>query len=205
MQQLRRGNRNGAPAMTAGDARAASVLSRIAKRTEATRVVRWPGRDQDVLMRPVGNTGKQDALSRAFQRFQALKLDLENRLFWDDFQDECINQILFAACRDPEDVDVPFAATADELRDATMPNERAELFAIYQDFEAEVDPDPRRLGADEVAEIIDLVKKKDETRLRAFGSCRLVSFLLSTDELPPTSSPPKSGSTSSSSTTPPTE
>lgn len=97
--------------------------------------------------------------------------DLANR---QQLEDETLTQILFRALRQPEgDSDVPFHADADDCRACWTPDERSMLADAYNDFRASIDPDPRQMTNEMLAELKDLAKKKREETLVGFGARRL--------------------------------
>jgi hypothetical protein len=122
----------------------------------------------------------QECQAAAYVRFRELGIPVDV-ISLALFEDEVLVQILYRACRDPEDPDrLAFCADAADLRDHTTVDERAALFALYRDFCAEQDPDPGELTAELIQEIDEHIKKKDESRLRSYGSPVLVTYLLTT-------------------------
>jgi hypothetical protein len=150
----------------------------------------WPG-DSELKFKlaVLSCTEVGECRGAAFAHLKVdLKLDPNDVLNLDLYQDEVLTQILFRALRDFEDPSQPLAADAKDLRDFMTPDDRSALFDIYSDFRASVDPAPETMDADLYAAIIDAVKKKDMGSLLAFGGRKLAVFL-TTGESPPDSSP----------------
>lgn len=89
---------------------------------------------------------------------------------------------LAIAVRDPADPSRPLA-TLEEWCHADD-GQVGTVYARYLDMVAETDLFRGDLGAEERAEIAAAVKKKDATRLLAFGARRLTAFLLGLESPP---------------------
>ena len=162
----------------------ATAATRLALMRRGKREVRdatWPGTHLPVKLVVLSCSEVQECHAEAIARFERLRIPLDVYSV-QLFQDELLTQVLFRGCRDPEDIDQPFAESADDLRDNTTVDERAAVYDVYRDFQASVDPAPGEMDQELLETILDLVKKKDGARLKAIGLSGLVSFLLTTGD-----------------------
>lgn len=170
--------------------RAATRLALLAQARRPHRSAVMPGLEQKVELVVLTADECQEALAGAHRRFSKLGLDAAHLMNLEAFNDECANQCLARALRDPADLEKTIAEganddeRADDLRRALSLEERAALYDLYEDFRKDVDPQLAELSPELATEILDLVKKKDATRLRGFASRTLVSFMLSTASPP---------------------
>lgn len=152
----------------------------------------WPGEPE--LRFKMAVLSCSDIASARAAAFAYLKVDLglepDSTLNLDLYQDEVVTQILFRACRDPENPSEPFASDAADLRDSSTADERTALWDEYNDWRSSIDPAPDEIPPEVLAEMEDAVKKKDRGALLAFGGRRLSGLLLSlADRLYPSSTP----------------
>ncbi|MFA9269829.1 MAG: hypothetical protein ACEQSX_03610 [Baekduiaceae bacterium] len=166
------------------EARAVSRLEalRVGKRHYDDRV--WPGLDAPMKIRVLTCSEIQECHAHAVVRFADLNLPIDALTTVGLFEDECLSQILFRACRDPEDPEQPLARDAADLRDNTTIDQRAQVYAWYRDLQTMVDPDPNELTVEDTKAIIEAQKKRDENLLVGFGSRKLASFIASTAPQP---------------------
>lgn len=170
---------------------AASRLGKLRGGKRLYKDLKWPGEDDLTLkLRVLSCSELQECQSAAWYRFMCPRdqggLGLDPTLITNMqlFNDEVITQVLYIACRDPENVNLPLAGSVDEMRDESSIDERAAMFNAYLDWQAEIDPAPEQLSPELNREIVDLLKKKDRTALSALGGRTLVSYLLSLDSQP---------------------
>lgn len=170
---------------------AASRLGKLRGGKRLFKDLRWPGEDDLPLkMRVLSCSELQECQSAAWHRFMTPRdqggLGLDPTLITNMqiFNDEVVTQVLYLACRDPENTAASLAGSVDEMRDETSIDERAAMFNAYLDWQAEIDPAPEQLTPELNREIVELLKKKDRTALSALGGRTLVSFLLSMDSPP---------------------
>jgi len=150
------------------------------------RKVEWPGVGPCIL-RVLSRQEIQECKAAAHERFRTLKMPVDVTTFG-DFEEEVANQLLFRACRDPDRPDdLALATSADELREYTTVDEFAAVFTLYTDLQSEVDPSPTEITPELIGEIEQLIKKKDASRLNAYGSSMLVRCLISGEFQPSTS------------------
>ena len=182
----RPGDKNGAaqaPAAAGGPLSAARLQSKLAsmrRKSTEYRAATWPGLDLPLKLRLLSNADVQLCHAAALARFEAIGIPTDKMLSVDLFEDEVMLQVLHRACRDPEKPDeLTFADDADDLRENTTVDQRAEMFTLYRDFQADYDPRLDAMPAAVVEQIVEALKKKDQRLLRSFGARALSSFLLS--------------------------
>ncbi len=174
------------------EARALSRLGKLRLGTRAMKRITWPGLGTDCILRVLSREEVQECKADAHERFRKLNMPVDVTTY-SDFEEEVANQMLHRACRDVDHPDEQtFAVDADDLRAHTTVDEFAAVLALYRDFQAEHDPGPTEMTPELIREMADLVKKKDRSRLSAFGAPVLVNFLLSGDD--PLSSSPSGSS-----------
>jgi hypothetical protein len=161
------------------EARAVSRLAQMRRGKRELKDARWPGLDAPLKLRVLTTAEVQECHAAAHVRFDQLKMPLGTLLTAQPYEDELAIQLLHRACRNAEDAELPFAIDADDLRENSTVDERDIVVQMYQDLADEVNPAPDTMDAAELAVIEDAVKKKDRSRLLAFGSCALASYLLS--------------------------
>jgi hypothetical protein len=167
--------------------RVAGRLAALVKGRRPTQPARWPGINAECSMKILSSTEVLACYAAAYHYFRDV-LDVEvNAMTYSQFEEEILTQILFRACRDPQNADQTFATDVDDMRDHTTPDERAAVFTLYNDFRAEHDPDASEMTPALVRELDELVKKKDAATLRGFGSPVLVNYLLTTANRPSSS------------------
>lgn len=175
-----------APRTTAREARGLSRLAELRKGDPMTDA-HWPRPGQDIPMkvRSLSDTEVVECHARALAYFEEKAIDLERfgQLVVGAFEDEVTTQILFLACRDPEDTRNSIAEDVADLRDNTTPDERFYVVQLYRSHRAKVDPTLRQLTAEQMGEIVDAIKKLDARRLSAFASSVLASFMLTQGSL----------------------
>jgi hypothetical protein len=175
--------------MTPREAKAISRLASLRRGKKQVKRAAWPGRDDVFFDLAVLSCSEvQECHAEAVKRFAALKVPIDT-YFMSLFQDELMTQLLYRAMRDPDDEthERLFAEDVDDLRDNTEVDERAELFALYEDFRILVDPDfDKELSSSERGAILEALGKKDASALRAIGSAALASFMLTTVSPPST-------------------
>lgn len=170
--------------------RQAAATTRLALLRKGKRVVKdavWPGLDLACKLVVLSCSEVADCHAEAVGFFARKKIPLD-MFSVQLFQDEQMTQLLFRGVRDPEDVEKPFAESADDLRENLDVDQRAAMFDIYRDFQLSIDPSPDEMDQELLKEIIELLKKKDETGWRAFGPRTLWRCLL-TMANPPSTSP----------------
>lgn len=170
------------------EARAESRLAKLRRGKLEYKRARWPRSDDECLLRVLTCSEVQECQAHAFRRFKELDIPVVPATM-SLFEDECLTQVLFRGCRDPNDPErLTYAIDVDDMRDNTTVDERAAMYTVFRDLCEEQDPDPETVSPELLRQIEEAVKKKDAALLRGFGSSALVSFMLSTDS-PPSSSP----------------
>lgn len=182
-----------------------AMVARMERGRAQWRDVRWPGGKMMVRMRTLATGELQEAEAASYERFRDLKLEL-NGLTLDTLAAEKVTQILWRACMDPNrpvegraERWRPMYRTAAIMRDATKPDERALMWAEYEDLRIVVDPSPdTELDQETLADIDEALKKRSLPLLACIGSWRLASYLLITESRRSTSPMPRSSSSSDS-------
>ncbi len=186
-------------------------------RDEQVEQTTWPGTTKEICLQVLSKEGIQLAQSAAVKRFRELELPLpgEDLTFIEDFQEELCVQLLWRACRrawtDEKsgerrwDLRYPACPTAEELRSSTTVDQQLAMYAEYRDLEDRHNPDPDKMPAELLEQLVEAVKKKHETRLRSFGSSTLARFLLSGAVQLASSPDGSSSSGSSAPASPPSE
>lgn len=178
---------------TTPEARTQLLIERLGRGKQLYRDFIWPGGKLPCRLRMLSNSEVQLATAGAVKRWADLEVEL-SALIANDFANEVVTQRLWLGLEDPTrpiDGDrfgrcMRLFDTVDEFRDLTTEAERAAVFDEYVDLSEETDPAPGLLDEGTRKRIEEAVKKKDETRLRGFGSSTLRAFLLTT------ASPPES-------------
>lgn len=189
-----------------------AMVARLERGREIWRDYIWPGGSLVVRMRVLTTGELQEAEAAAFARMAKLGLEIQG-LTLDTLAAEKVTQVLMRACGDPAaPVEGrrgrwhPMFRTADVMRDATTSDERAAMWANYEELRVTVDPSPlTELDEDAVADIDEALKKRSLPLLASIGSWRLASYLLTTVYRPSSSPTHRSSSSSdseSSSSTP---
>lgn len=196
-----------APRMTAREARGLSRLAQLRKSDPMTEAY-WPRPGENIPMkiRSLSDTEVVECHARALAYFQEKAIDLERfgQLVVDAFEDEVTTQILYLACRDPEDTRNSIAEDVADLRDNTTPDERFFVVQLYRSHRASVDPTLRQLTEEQMGEIVDAIKKRDVRRLSGFASSVLANYMLTLANQPASSPTGKSDTSPSPSESPST-
>ncbi len=171
-------------------ARHAALLERMGRGRAHFRDVQWPGGAVTAIVRVRVPTAalRQAGHAAAHERFAALGLDPAAAINGEEFFHEVVTQFLARVLEDPARPIIgdplgrcePWFEDVDQARETFTHEERAELWRIAADLVRESDPDfPAETPAEEVAAILEALKKKDRARLKGFAINSLVSCMLS--------------------------
>lgn len=138
-----------------------SLLEKLKGGKRNTRKIKFPGTDQDMVLRVLSNAEIQEALFATENRFKAKKIKISSTTV-EAYEDENATQILFRALRDPQDPDRPFAENADELRKLLTRDEKDILVDAYNGLEKEVSPSVTKLSEKELEDLFEGLKKTPE-------------------------------------------
>lgn len=169
------------PAAPDDVAKATPHLSRLGQLRQGKRAlkrVRWPGEDLDLDLQVLSCGETQEAYAGALARFRSLEMSAEALPLLELFQEEVVVQLMWRACRDPEDAARAWFPSVDEMRSVTTVDERNAVWEAYCDHKEQIDPDARSLTAEDEAGILDAIKKKDASSLRGFGCSALANYML---------------------------
>lgn len=173
--------------------RGLQLLERLQRGRDNFEVVRWPGAapddpDAQLAIVPLSRDELQFAYAAALVRMEAVGIPVTG-LHAAEMHDETNTQILARALRVLGDngrpTDEPLFASADELRAAIIDQNTLDtLTDVFVALARSSDPKPQDLPDDIVAQLWDLVKKKDVRRLSATSSRTLASFIIGTASPP---------------------
>jgi len=143
-------------------AKSESRLARLKAGKRNTKVVAFPGSDDQVALRPLTLAERQAAVFAAEGVFQSagVKFDVATS---DAYADEVSTQVLALALRDPDDPDKSFASSADELRRNLSLDEKTALIELYNEFEEDCSPRLGEVTDEEFKSLLSEVKKSPES------------------------------------------
>lgn len=172
-----------------------NLLDRIKAGARNTRTIKFPGTDQDVVIRVLSKAQIQEARFAADETFS--KRGVEPGLMTaDEYEEERTNQMLYLALRDPADPAAPIASSAAAFKALVTLDEMDALAAAYRAFEHECSPDPEQLTAAELEALIEDLKKTPEQTAGSVSSITIARQLLASLASRLESSRKDSGSTS---------
>lgn len=154
--------------------RGAERLASLRKGLDNYKDSQWPGGDFHVRLIPLSDSQIQESHAGALRRFSDLGIPV-NLYTSEELNIEVHIQALALSMHDPEDGDRLWN-DADELRDAIEPQERQALVSEFLDLQNRANPGS--IDSKLVAEIDELIKKKDVGNLSCFGSSTLAAFLI---------------------------
>ena len=157
-----------------------SLLERLKSGTGNLKTIKFPGTEDDVMLKILSNAELQAAHFAAERLFKRLEIDTSMTTI-DAYEDEKTAQILFRALRDPEDPSKGMANTIDEFKKLLTRTEKEVLVDEYSSFESECSPQVTQIGEQELEQLIEEIKKNPAT----LGSVsnialarRLITFLV---------------------------
>lgn len=173
----------------------AGLLDRIKAGARNTRTIKFPGTDQDVMIRILSRAQIQEARFAADETFR--KRGIEPGLMTaDEYEEERTNQMLYLALRDPADPAAPIAPSVSAFKAQVTLDELDALAAAYRAFEHECSPDPEQLSATELSALIEDLKKTPEQTAGSVSSIAIARQLLASLASRLEISPKDNGSTS---------
>jgi hypothetical protein len=172
-----------------------SRLAALKAGTNNRKTVKFPGTDQDVVMRVLSNAEVQEAEFGTEKHFRQQGIQYYEATV-EAYEKEKTVRMLHSALRDPEDETKTFAASVAELRAMTTQAEKDALVMELNDFMAECSPDMEALSEEEFGEIVEMVKKRPEETVSSLSSMSLLRRLAISLASRPASSRTGSGSTS---------
>lgn len=149
---------------------AASKLAELWRGRAGFKDAVWPELGVPFKLMVLSNEDTQLCTAAAIERFKKIGLDV-NMVTSDEFEAEVTLQILFRACRDPQDPwEKTIAIDADDMRRNTSPEQRDAVLGEYALWRKERDPRKEEMPRELWEEIEGLVKKKAPSLAKSFGS-----------------------------------
>jgi hypothetical protein len=172
----------------------ARLAERLGRTRRRYRDIRWPGGELIVRLYVPPEEERQFAKRCAIDRLREIGLPV-TALTADALDEESAMQLLAMCLQDPQR---PLAGaagaqgrcepleSADVLRGTIDADERTAFVVELADLIREVDPRLYELSPADRAAVDDALKKKDESRLRSFGSSALARYLITSESRPAT-------------------
>jgi hypothetical protein len=171
-----------------------SLIEKLKAGRRNIKTIKFPGTDDDLILRVLSNAEIQEAVFAAERRFKAEDIPILDSTR-DVYNDERTTQILFRALRNPKDAKKALFSSDDELRALLTRDEKEILSQEYEAFQSECAPHPETMSDEEFDNLWEALKKSPETALNFLSSGTLKRLLLYLASRPATS-PTDSGSTS---------
>jgi hypothetical protein len=154
-----------------------SLIEKLKAGKKNTKVIKYPGTDEDVCMQILSNEDLQAAAFATEHHFKQAGIEV-NQVTMDSYDDERTTQILFRVLREPADPKKGIAATVDELRRHITQEEKEVLVREFSEFRQECSPDFRGMSNEEFETLWKDLKKNPETLLSFSSSTMLKGLLL---------------------------
>ncbi|TAN61362.1 hypothetical protein EPN18_06840 [bacterium] len=154
-----------------------SLLEKLKGGKRNTKVVKFPGTDDDVALVILSNHELQDSIFAAEGYFKAGDITVSATTL-DAYEDERTTQILFRALRSPDNLREPFAATVTELRKSVTREEKDLLVKEYVAFEQECSPQFETLPDGDFDKLWEDLKKNPEAVLNSLNFRTLKKLVL---------------------------
>jgi hypothetical protein len=171
-----------------------SLIEKLKAGTRNIKTLKFPGAEDDIVLKVLSNADIQEAVFAAERRFKDEEIIVSDSTR-DAYGDERTTQILFRALRDPRDIKKPLFSSADELRKLLTKEEKEALACEYDAFQQECAPQLDKMTDKEFDELWEALKKNPETVSSFLSSGvqkRLLLYLAARQSTLPTDS----GSTS---------
>jgi hypothetical protein len=168
-----------------------SLLEKIKAGARNRKEIKFPGTDIKVALRVLSNQDTLDAALAADRLYKAedIPVGMQNI---GEYESEKTTQQLYRALSDPENGG-PIAPSITEFRKNLTPGERAALIEEYNAFDAECNPSPDTMPADEFDRLVEDVKKKPEATIGNISSMHALKRLALFLACPPSTSPKGNG------------
>lgn len=170
-----------------------SLLEKLKAGTNNRKTVKWPGTDEDIIVRVLSDAERQAASFDTERLFKQQCIEPSMSTI-DVYEAEKTTQILFRALSDTGGK--PLADSINEFRDKITIAEKDILVDEYNDLEKECSPDPGKMSDEEFNSLIEELKKNPMQTISSVSNMRtarrLITFLA--NRLP--SLQPDNGSTS---------
>lgn len=156
-------------------------LEKLKAGTRNTKTIKFPGTDNEVVLRVLSNAERQDAVFAAEEHFKSRKIEIAATCL-DAYEDERTTQLLFRALRDCDNSENTFASSADSLRENLTREEKEFLTSEYTTFEQECSPAIEKMSDEDFEKLWEELKKNPEPVLSFLNSGtlrRLIIFLAS--------------------------
>jgi len=154
-----------------------SLLEKLKLGTLNTKLMKWPGTDQAILLRVLSMQERQDATFATERLFKSQKIDV-NMVSANEYDSEYITQILFRAIRNPEKPDEQVCENITEFRKALTLKERQVLSEEYIAFEEECSPAIENQTQDQWDALVSSLKKNPTETLGKLTSIATLKKLL---------------------------
>ena len=138
-----------------------SLLATLKAGTDNKKTIKFPGTDQDVVIRVLSEAERQAAAFATEQRFQSQNIE-PTMTTVDVYEQEKTTQLLYRALGDPDDAKKPIAKNIDEFRSNLTLEEKNVLVDEYEALEKECSPNPEYMSDEEFDTLLEGIKKNAE-------------------------------------------
>jgi len=134
-----------------------NMLAKLKAGIKNRKTIKFPGTDQDVVLRVLSEAELQDAALAADQHFKAKKVDIGFSTA-DELEAEQTLQVIYRSIKDASGN--PIVDSVDEFRNLITSEEKSILTENYQSLEQECSP--REMSAKKFDDLLENVKKNPE-------------------------------------------
>ena len=161
-----------------------SLLKKMKLGSENRKTIKFPGTDQDIVIKILSDLEKQEAAVAAYNYMKINDMPYDVLATSDIYEDELVSQCLWRACLNPENQYEKFATTVKEFKKITT-DEKSYLTNVYNNFEQECSPVVEDMTEDQFKSLVEDLKKNVKSTLSNISDMstlkRVISFLVNSD------------------------
>jgi hypothetical protein len=170
-----------------------SLIARLKAGADNTKAVKFPGKEDVVVLRVLTNAEVQAAEFATEHLFKEAGIKYDTQTV-EAYEKEKTLQLLWRALRDPEDTAKPAARDVDELRKLLTQAEKDALVSEYLALQEECSPNLEDMPEEKFLELVEEVKKTP-MEVSSISSISLLRRLVTSLASQPVTSQTDSGST----------
>lgn len=152
-----------------------SLLQKLKAGTNNRKTIKWPGTEEDIIVRVLSEAERQSASFETERLFKQQGIEISMSTV-DVYEVEKTTQLLFRALSDTENK--PVADSINEFRDNITVTEKDILVDAYNELEAECSPDPGKMSDEAFNSLIEDLKKNPAQTISSVSSMRTAIRLI---------------------------